>query len=155
MCGLLLLIFLGLFITGCVISAKRYHRDDGFNGYTIVGGIGGVCALIAVIALTVGVTTNSVKANEIDMREAENLEIETYMADCIENYMEFEKNVVIECAPESSLTLIAAYPELSSDELVKEQIKTYKNNQETIIQLKTDLIYDKVIRWWLYFGGAE
>ena len=54
---------------------------------------------------------------------------------------------------DSYITLVTLYPELKSDELIKEEIKVYEENNKKIIALKEQKINGKIYKWWLYFGG--
>lgn len=119
----------------------------------IIGCITGVASLIAVLILTGSVINQRNIDKKIELYTEQNAVIEQQIQDTVEAYMSFEKDVMTECAPESAITLVAAYPELASDELVKTQINTYVSNNKKIIDLKTSKINGNAYRWWLYFGG--
>lgn len=106
--------------------------------------------------VTIALGTKCSKLSKIDdiiaMYQEENESIESRMDDLVKGYMDYEKNTLTEFAPESSITLVSLYPELKSDELVKQQIDVYMTNNQKIKELKEKRIYTSVYRWWLYFG---
>jgi hypothetical protein len=42
---------------------------------------------------------------------------------------------------------------LKANELVSKQMDIYMDNKNKIVSLEEDLINQKPLRWWLYFGG--
>lgn len=142
-------------IAGIVMYNKIY--DEVYGYATIL-----ICALMLVsfIIASFVLTTELVKGNcipeKVEMYEEENAKIESDIAIAIEAYMEHEgqtmDNASKRIEPGSSLTIIAAYPELRSSELVAESIRIHNDNNQKIKSLKDDLISLKAIRWWLYFG---
>ena len=85
----------------------------------------------------------------------ENQKIETQIAETVQQYQEYESGIFTEVAPESSVILVALYPELKADTLVQKQIEVYVANNEKIKELKESNITGDVKRWWLYFGGKK
>ncbi|AHL18631.1 hypothetical protein LP114_043 [Listeria phage LP-114] len=90
---------------------------------------------------------------KIDMYMSENKDIEKKIDTTVENYMEHENKTFEKAKGTDSMTLISLYPELKSDELVKEQIRIYTKNNDKIKQLKEDKIEISMYEWLLYFGG--
>lgn len=115
--------------------------------------IGIVAALIFFVGGTycLAIYNPTIEA-EISMYQEENFIIEEKMASLVENYMLHEKEIMFEVAPESSITLINMYPELTSQTLVSQLLDTYQTNTEAIKELKTEAIKQPIVRWWLYFG---
>ena len=89
---------------------------------------------------------------KIIIYEEENQKIEEQMAKLVEDYMEFELGVIKECKPEDAPTLVTLYPTLTSSTLVSKQMDTYTQNNHEIKQLKSQLLTQEIVRWWLYFG---
>lgn len=154
---LIVLIAIGIIgiITGIIMLKKMY--DEVYGGATIL-----ICALILVssIIASLVLTTELVEGRcipeKVEMYEEENAKIEADVAIAIETYMTHEgqtmDNASKRIEPGSSLTIIAAYPELRSSELVAESIRIHNENNQKIKSLRDDLIDLRAIRWWLYFG---
>lgn len=122
----------------------------------VIFGIGAVCAGVTIFAIGVGLMINSdgrVIDEKIAMYEEENAKIEEQIATVVEQYQKYETEIFTEVAPESSMTLVALYPELKSDTLVQSQIEVYTANNEKIKELRSKEISYRNWLWWLYFGG--
>ena len=87
--------------------------------------------------------------------EQENTKIEQQIEAAVISYQQHEKDVFTDVKPDSYIQLVSIYPELKSDTLVKEQIKTYQSNNKKIKELKVTAINGNVKRWWLYFGHKD
>jgi hypothetical protein len=116
-----------------------------------------IIGIVAALIFLVGgiyclATYNPTIEAEISMYQEENFIIEEKMASLVENYMLHEKEIMFEVAPESSITLVSMYPELTSQALVSELLETYTNNSDAIKNLKTSALKQPYVRWWLYFG---
>lgn len=127
---------------------------DGIFG-TFLGSIPLVIGVIVAISLAVQVSNLSVINEKIAMYEQENAKIEQQIETAITAYQQHEKDVFTEVKPDSYIQLVSIYPELKSDTLVKEQIKTYQSNNKKIKELKVTAINGNVKRWWLYFGHKD
>lgn len=142
-------------IAGIIMYNKMY--DEVYGYATIL-----ICSLMLVsfIIASLVLTTELVEGNcipeKVEMYEEENAKIESDIAIAIEAYMEHEGQTMDNASKRiesgSSLTIIAAYPELRSSELVAESIRIHNENNQKIKSLRDDLIGLKAIRWWLYFG---
>ena len=121
-----------------------------FAGFLLVSTLIGFC--ICGSALKAG---NYID-DKIEMYQSENAKIETQVAECIETYLSHEKGIIDAASdkiePGTALTLIAAYPELHSSELITKQIEVYNNNNIQIKELRAAKIDLAVYRWWVYFG---
>lgn len=127
---------------------------DMFGFLTVIAGIVGfIVALIACIALICDVSMLKTVDERITMYQEENTKIEEQIADVVKQYQKYESDIIAEVAPESSMTLVALYPELKADTLVQKQIEVYTENNEKIKELREEQINGCVARWWLYFGG--
>lgn len=127
---------------------------DGLFGI-FLGSIPLVIGVIIAISLAVQVSNLSVIDQKIAMYEQENKKIEQQIGTAVTSYQQHEKDVLIEVKPNSYIQLVSVYPELKSDTLVKEQIKTYQSNNKKIKELKVAAINGNVKRWWLYFGHKD
>lgn len=112
-------------------------------------------SIVLAVAIILGICViNVTKVDEkIAMYQEENAKIEVQIATTVENYQQYENNIFTEVTPDSSITLVALYPELKSDTLIQAQIEVYIENNNKIKSLKEDKINGSVYRWWLYFGG--
>lgn len=147
------IICVAFFIAGCVLSSVSVEVD-------ILGDLISALSILAAIAIAVVGIHSLFKLGElrviddkIAMYEEENSRIEEQIAAVVEQYQKYETEIFTEVAPESSMTLVALYPELKSDTLVQSQIDIYVKNNEKIKSLREQKINEKVYRWRLYFGG--
>ena len=124
-------------------------------GATAIGIVGVVVSLIALVCLCVSVSNLKVIDEKINMYQEENTKIEQQIDTAVKSYQDYESNIITECTPSSSITLVALYPELQADTLVQKQIDVYIQNNEKIKELKEKEINGSVTRWWLYFGGSK
>lgn len=152
----MILVILGISIIWCVALwfIDRYGDWDGLLG-AFLGSIPLVVCIVVAISLTVQVSNLSVIDRKIAMYEHENAKIEQQIETAITAYQQHEKDVFTEVKPDSYIQLVSIYPELKSDTLVKEQIKTYQSNNKKIKELKVTAINGNVKRWWLYFGHKD
>ena len=146
----LFLIAVAILIGGIIV----YENEDEEFGEVIVtiAIIGIVAELIAIIALSVGISKLRVIDTKIEMYQEENTKIEEQISVAVKQYQDYESNIFAEASPDSAITLIALYPELKSDVLVQQQIDVYLTNNEKIKELKEQKINGTIKRWWLYFG---
>lgn len=149
----MILVILMFLLIWCVASwfIDSYGDYDGLFGI-FLGSIPLVIGVIVAISLTVQVSNLSVINEKIAMYEQENAKIEQQIETAITAYQQHEKDVFTEVKPDSYIQLVSIYPELKSDTLVNEQIKTYQSNNKKIKELKVTAINGNVKRWWLYFG---
>ena len=153
----MLIVLLGIFIVmiviGVMVSCISYDSCD-FGAFL---GIPGILGFIATGIITINVACSLVSYKTVDdkiaMYQEENAKIETQIAEAVERYQQHETDVFTKVAPESSITLVAMYPELKSDKLVEGQIDAYLKNSNKIKELREQKISVKTNRWWLYFGG--
>lgn len=154
----MILVILGISLIMLVGGIIWYAVDEYGMGEvvgTAMGVLGGAVAVITVIIvlfLGIDVSGLSVLDEKIAMYQEENTKIEEQLAVTVENYQKYETDIFTEVKPESSVTLVAMYPDLKSDTLVQEQIKVYTANNQKIKELKEAKISGSVKRWWLYFG---
>jgi hypothetical protein len=140
-------------IIGSILYENSYDSETVGTALMYIGGIVGGAALLATVILICINGSNYGIDQKIELYEQENQQIEEDIAVLVNQYMKHEENIFIECSPDSSITLVALYPELKSDLLIEKQIEIYVSNTEEIKQFKTDRISASIIKWWLYFGG--
>ena len=121
------------------------------------GGLLGAAIIMLIVTGTIGLilalSFNPGVDKKIAMYQEENAIIEEQISILVQNYMEYEKGILLEVEPESYIQLVSLYPELSADELVKTQINIYTENSIAIKKLKNSAINQSYWRWWLYFGN--
>ena len=140
-------------ILGVILYDKLdLGKDEIGTVFQIIGTVATIISTIVTIVLLVCVLNRVNIDKKIAIYEEENTKIEQQIADTVKQYQEYETGIFTEVAPESSITLVALYPELKSDTLVQSQIEVYVENNKTIKELKSTAINAPVYRWWLYFG---
>lgn len=152
MIWVILIIGLGVLIFGIILSSKSYDAEEIGGTIACIGGVIAAIAFIASIVLLCCMTDYYGIDEKIEMYEEENAAIEASISLLVKEYMDYEEGIFTECAPESTMTLIALYPELKANTLVEKQIETYVNNNNTIKELKSKRITASLFNWWLYFG---
>lgn len=157
---ILVILILCLALTFGAFAMFRCVDNRGYDGMAIFyvvgsvfGGIGSVISFIAAICLACDVSYLGVIDDKIAMYEEENTKIEQQIAATVKQYQEYETGIFTETSSDSSITLVALYPDLKADKLVQSQIDVYVANNEKIKELKECKIGGSVSRWWLYFGG--
>lgn len=149
---------ISLIVFLCLYNILNRHDKEGFASAMIAASL--LVLIIGSILLCMcgyNVSKKSYLDEQIEMYELENAKIEQDVASAILTYCTYEKETVAgiteKINSESSITLVAAYPELYSSMLVKEQINIYMSNREQIKELKSQKLQLKVYSWWLYFGN--
>lgn len=152
---ILVILVIGILMVtlGIVLYDKLdYGKDKIGKIFQLIGTVATIISTIVTIVLLVCVLNRVNIEKKIAIYEEENTKIEQQIADTVKQYQEYETGIFTEVAPESSITLVALYPELKSDTLVQSQIDVYVENNKTIKELKSSAINAPVYRWWLYFG---
>lgn len=153
---MLLLIF-----TVVIIASILYYRHAKYknNSSSDLDMLGVVLILVNFIPLAVlGLLLSNLYENQgvdqkIKMYEAQNQQLERKIDVAVKSYMDHEKDTYKEFKAGDGMALITTYPELRSNELVKEQMNTYQSNNRKIAKLKEKEIDCNVTKWWVYFGG--
>ena len=147
----ILLVFLGIVID--------IYADCEVTGdiLTAAGGLGTLASVVVAIYLIISISGLMVIDDKIAMYEKENKSIEKSVSIIVKNYQDYESEMFKNAKLESTENFIAVatqiYPELKSNDLVKEQINIYVSNNKKIKELKEEKIDYKAFKWWLYFGG--
>lgn len=147
----MILVILGISIL-FIILGIFLDPDDLGAVPAIIGTVGFAASFVIMIILSVNVSQLKVIDDKITMYQEENTRIEEQISETVEQYQKYETEIFTEVKPESSMTLVALYPELKADALVQEQINIYTANNEKIKELKETKLNGSVSRWWLYFG---
>ena len=112
-----------------------------------------VIEMVALIILVGFLINTRAVDQKIELYVQQNKEIENKVENAVKQYMEHENKTFTELKTDGSyITLVSLYPELKSDELIKEEIKLYEKNNKKIISLKEENINKTIYKWWIYFG---
>ena len=141
-----------LILISIILSVIILFKDDDtellsipITGYLIKLGI--------IIYLLIKLVGTSVIDEKIELYTTQNKEIENKVEEVVKQYMQHEHNTFVELKTDTSyITLVTLYPELKSDELIKQEIVLYEENNKKIINLKEQKINKSLYKWWLYFG---
>lgn len=150
-----------LIFTVIIIASILYYRHAKYknNSSSDLDMLGVVLILVNFIPLAVlGLLLSNLYKNQgmdqkIKMYEAQNQQLERKIDVAVKSYMDHEKDTYKEFKAGDGMALITTYPELRSNELVKEQMNTYQSNNRKIAKLKEKEIDCNVTKWWIYFGG--
>lgn len=139
-----------LIVVGGIVSANSYD-DKGYE-YKVVGGfILGLAALgLVICGSVIGKVPEYNK--QIEVYETEMTTIQETINDVVANYLDHEKDTYAALTPENAVIFASIYPELSSSELVKQQLKIYNEYLVSIKNCKLELAGISTAKWWLYFG---
>ena len=144
----ILIIIVGIFIS------ERIYDIDGFLAFlgSIVGGAVLIIGILVIVFNSASIIKGRTYEQKITMYQEENKNIESQVDVVVQKYMAHEDSTFKTAKNESAMTLVALYPELKSDSLVKEQIKIFNKNNAKIKELKEDQIDVTTARFWVYFG---
>lgn len=148
---MLILIVIVSLILGLICLAKS---EDGYETYEVFAFLLGCVFALSGLILVIMLLFYPYKVSEkIEMYQQENIVIEEKVKNTVRAYMEFEQETYEKILENADLTtMILKYPELNSNELIKVEIETYKENSKKIKELKNDEIGKSTMAWWLYFG---
>lgn len=150
MISILLVISIAILIWGFIYGNENYH-EDAIGQYTI----GGFLFTISLVALIIGVVkVSSVYANEqkIIFYEQHNQQVELEIKTAVEQYIVYETGVFEDISGQDLTVLLARYPEIKADELVKMQVETIINNNTKILTIKDKLADVLTWKFVLWFG---
>lgn len=150
----MIIVFIILTILAVVVGIFTYDDYENASYISICGAFFlGVIDLFIAVAIIYYYLNGCVASEKIKMYKEENKNIETQIDTLVKEYMEYEGKTLKEFKSDSSITLVSIYPNLKSDELVKQQIKAYTENNKKIKELEEVKIELKIGKWLLYFGG--
>lgn len=153
---MLLLIFTVIIIASILYYRHAKYKNDSLSDLDVL------CVVLilvnfiplAVLGLCLSNLYENQGANQkINMYETQNRQLERKIDVAVQSYMDHEKDTYKEFKAGDGMALITTYPELRSNELVKEQMSTYQSNNRKIAKLKEKEIDCNVTKWWIYFGG--
>lgn len=151
----MLLLIIGITIIVTIISyilAERCNRE-GVEFASIVLTLIDILLVVILFSFLSDIYSYQGVEQKITMYETQNQQLERKIDVTVKNYMNHEKDTYKEFKAGDGMALITTYPELRSNELVKEQMNTYQSNNRKIAKLKEKEIDYNVTRWWIYFGG--
>lgn len=140
----------------CSIICYCHAQKTGNSNLDVLGV---VLILINFLVITVlCLLLNNLYENQgvnqkIKMYETQNRQLERKIDVTVKSYMNHEKDTYKEFKAGDGMALITTYPELRSNEFVKEQMNTYQSNNRKIVKLKEKEIDCNVTKWWVYFVG--
>lgn len=149
-----MLILLTVIFIVLLILSILFIRDGDTRAVVAV-----ICFIIAcfcaISMLIVGgkLVSGQTIQDKIAMYEAENAEIDSQICEIVEGYKSYEKETFEKVSNKSANVLVELYPDLKTNELVQKQMEIYMSNKKKVVSLQEDLINQKPLRWWLYFGG--
>lgn len=167
LCLSILFIIPGIIFTcvGRTEYKKCFHAEKGFKHFCynlyqldVTNAWTTICTIVLIVSLVLTgflgafYSKHTIIDEKIALYEAQNAKIEAQVATAVEGYKEFEADTFANCKPEDLTLVLTLYPELSSNELVKQQINIYQANNEKILELKEQKLNLEVCRWWLFFG---
>ena len=152
-----------LFITGIILYfilniisnnlnfKNNFKYGDNIENLKILFSVISAVSMFIIIFIIISYPYNIDK--KLAMYEEENQKIETKIKDTVRVYMNYEQETYKNLVETSDFTtLLVAYPELNSNELVKYEIEQYKANSDKIKEIKEQQIHKSTLNWWLYFG---
>ncbi len=148
----LLLISIGLIISGIVVYNYCCDGEAIEIPLCVIGSILTTIILTVVIVGTVEISREAVIAQEIEMYQEENTNIENSISLIVENYLQHELGIFESIDNQNPEILVTLYPQIKSNELVQSQIDMYIKNNNKIKELKIAKLEIQVWRWWVYFG---
>lgn len=149
----MIIVILILLIIGSIFFYGKY--DDECEGYQFA-----LAVILSIFALIVGFIFFSLVIDypynidqKIKMYTQENNNIETKVKQTVQAYMNYEQDTYKNLVENSDLQiLLIKYPELNSNELVRAEIETYKENNNKIRELKDKAIDKKIKGFWYFFN---
>ena len=151
----MLTLILAIIIGFMIFCEIKIINTGPYSGWEIVR-IFTIPALVVAFTMWIGaaysITECRIVDQKIKMYQQQNKEIEEKIEVVVKNYMDFENDTFTDLKSDSYINLVSLYPDLKSDELVKQQIALYTQNNNTITELKEEKLNETIYRWWLYFG---
>lgn len=154
--GIVLIVMAVFLVLRVKYPSKHSNEFDAHDFFSTMSGILGFVAFVLVIEIffiLLTVATEFTIDSKIEMYQEENTNIEQDIDKIVKEYLEYEHETFAALKiEESSITLVALFPELKSDTLVQQQLEIYVDNNNKIKRLKEEKIDIAKIKWILYFG---
>lgn len=144
----MLIILIIIFIVLWVIGIKK---DNEFIFIPSIAST--ILTLFIYLILFIYVSSENVLDNRINLYKENNNLIENKIDITIKEYLKHENKTYNDLKTKDSISIILSYPNLASNELIKQEIETYKENNKKILELKEAKVFIPLEKWWLYFGG--
>lgn len=151
---IILMIAIGILLVavGIIIDIKTDSLEMGVI-ISVIGGAHAILWILPCIFVGIAISSGTTLEEKISLMEAENSNIDTQICEIVEGYKDFEKSTLEGVSNKSANVLVELYPDLKTNELVQKQMEIYMSNKNKVVSLQEDLINQKPLRWWLYFGG--
>jgi hypothetical protein len=131
--------------------SKRSYSNGAEAAYTFSVAVFFMTLMAFIFILSIVLNEPTIDS-KIELYQSQNIEIESKIQATVASYLAHEKQAYKDLKPDNAITVVSAYPELHSNELVKKQIEVYENNNKKIMSLKEDKLNQSIYKWWLYFG---
>lgn len=144
---------LAIFLTVSAVR-KSYDEPAGFIVGSIFSWLGVAVAVICVCVLTTEYLGFNIIDNKIEVLQQENAIIEQRVAETVKQYQDYETGIFTDATQDVGsdiVVLVERYPELKSNELVKQQLDLYIKNNQEIKKLKLDKFNKYKYELWLFF----
>lgn len=107
--------------------------------------------LITILCFIPKIATEHTYDTRIEIVQETNMQLEEQICSAVEKYLEHEENVYDKLDITTAIGLFSVYPNLKSNELVKQLVDTYKANAEEIKGLKLEKINLAIYKFLVYF----
>jgi len=141
-----------IFIILVIITVKA--AKDWEEEAIVFAGVGAFIAGVALIVIAGCLVDVTYRTDEmIQIYTEENAEVEKKLENAVQNYMQYEKDIMISVSPDTdTISLISLYPDLKSDKLVESEIETYISNNDKIKELRVNKTMKSTLKFLLFFG---
>ena len=154
MIWLIIVLFLTLSIFLTIKSVRNsYDMQVGFIVGSVFSWIGTAVAIICLCVLVTEYLSFGIIDNKIEILQQENAIIEQRVEQTVKNYQDYENNIFTDTSQDVDsdvVVLVERYPELKSNELVKQQIDLYIKNNSEIKKLKLEKLNKYKYELWLF-----
>lgn len=152
---LILAIGLTLWIKYSISNNDSEYVGDGVVGLGILDFLiycAFIGCFITIMCFIPKIATESTYDTRIEIVQETNMHLEEQICSAVEKYLEHEENVYEKLNITTAIGLFSAYPNLKSNELVKQLVDTYKANAEEIKELKLEKTNLAIYKFLVYFG---
>ena len=154
MIWLIIVLFLALSIFLTIKAIRNsYEMSVGFTVGSVFSWIGTAVAIICMCILVTEYLGFGIIDNKIEILQQENAIIEQRVEQTVKNYQDYENNIFTDATQDVNsdvVVLVERYPELKSNELVKQQIDLYVKNNSEIKKLKLEKLNKYKYELWLF-----
>ena len=147
------LLALSIFLTVVTIR-KSYEEPAGLIVGSIFSWIGTAVAIVCLCVLVTEYMSFGIIDNKIEILQQENAVIEQRVEETVKQYQDYETGIFTDSTQDVGsdvVVLVERYPELKSNELVKQQLDLYIENNEEIKDLKLEQLKKYKYELWLFF----